>query len=321
MSRRPVSSSRGVLAGLLTLAFLSGPVLADASREYRKGLQSFKQENFAAAAASFRAAIAEDRKEGLQKIRGTGVSFDDYLPFFYLGLSLERTGQNKEALAALEESERQGALLERNDYRSRLQAALATLRIRAAELVPTHPPPPSPTAVPVVAAPTVRIAVATAAVPTAAVRTAAVPTAAVRTAAVASAGTSSRPPVPPVPTVERIVVGRPAPPATPVGPAASAEMGAVRFGAEQFFRNKFDAAIEVLRPHAGGSPVARLLLSFSIAGKALLAEKPDERELSEARQFYTSAKAEGARVDSQGFVSPRILELLDASSHPESPLR
>lgn len=311
MSRRPVSSSRGVLAGLLTLAFLSGPVLADASREYRKGLQSFKQENFAAAAASFRAAIAEDRKEGLQKIRGTGVSFDDYLPFFYLGLSLERTGQNKEALAALEESERQGALLERNDYRSRLQAALATLRIRAAELVPTHPPPPSPTAVPVVAAPTVRIAVATAAVPTAAVRT----------AAVASAGTSSRPPVPPVPTVERIVVGRPAPPATPVGPAASAEMGAVRFGAEQFFRNKFDAAIEVLRPHAGGSPVARLLLSFSIAGKALLAEKPDERELSEARQFYTSAKAEGARVDSQGFVSPRILELLDASSHPESPLR
>lgn len=311
MSRRPVSSSRGVLAGLLTLAFLSGPVLADASREYRKGLQSFKQENFAAAAASFRAAIAEDRKEGLQKIRGTGVSFDDYLPFFYLGLSLERTGQNKEALAALEESERQGALLERNDYRSRLQAALATLRIRAAELVPTQPPPPSPTAVPVVAAPTVRIAVATAAVPTAAVRT----------AAVASAGTSSRPTVPPAPTVERIVVGRPAPPATPVGPAASAEMGAVRFGAEQFFRNKFDAAIEVLRPHAGGNPVARLLLSFSIAGKALLAEKPDERELSEARQFYTSAKAEGARVDSQGFVSPRILELLDASSHPESPLR
>jgi tetratricopeptide (TPR) repeat protein len=302
---REMKMNRPWLHGLL-IALLLAPLtlLADASRDYAKGLKAFQKEDFAAASASFRSAIADDRKEGLQKIRGTGVSFDDYLPFYYLGLCLERLGQNKEALAALEESERQGAILEKRDLRVRLQSTLARLRSRAAEAAPTPLPPPTPTPLPALP-------------PTPPSRPQLPPTAiALPTQAV------SRPPVPASPTVERIVLGRATPTASPVVAAGpSAEMAAVRLGAEQFFRSQYDAAIQLLTPHADGIPAARLLLSFSIAGRALLSDRPDDRQISEAKALYASALERGAKVDGEGLISPRILELVSGSARSTGPGR
>lgn len=278
MSRRAEGLSPAVLALLALLVAL--PLLADPAKDYLQGLRAFRSGDFATAVAAFRAAVAEDPKEGAQKLRTTGVVFEDYFPHAYLGLALEKAGDPTAARAALEESERQGRATKSPALGPLVEAALVRLRTKPpGTAIPVAiPPPPSAT-------PTSR-----------AVET---PT-----------------PLPPPPTT---VVPAPlvAPTATQL-PALPAPPLAVQRGLELFLRARFEEALAALAPEKARSPKARLVHALARAGRALLDAEPDAREVSAARADYRAALAAGARLR-RDLVSPRILALIEAGDPERKP--
>ncbi len=291
-----------VLALSLALSFRAPG--ADPSREYRKGLQAFRASDFSEAVRAFRASISADPGEGVQKLRGTGVSFDDYFPHLYLGLSLEKLGQASEAMAALLESERQGAVFERPELRRQLQASLSRMKSAAAEAQaravpptqppPTQPPPPPPTATPL----PVRLAIPTAATLEPA-KSAPTPPRPVLVAQKASPAPRQA-----LPSPARTAAASPAQP-------REASLSALRQGVGSYFEGRFDEAVAQLRPLAASQPMAQLFLSYSLASQALLKKTPDSGLAGEARAQYRESVTRGARLKERDLISPRVLRLVE----------
>lgn len=106
----PAGTSRRAGAFLLALALAAAPLVADAQESYRQGLEAYEAGDFPEAARWLTRAIAEDPEaSGLL----SGTLLRRYTPHYYLGLSLAEMGRCREAIRALDESERQGRVRDR----------------------------------------------------------------------------------------------------------------------------------------------------------------------------------------------------------------
>jgi hypothetical protein len=270
-----------LLAAVLATAFLAAVAVAgDPGREYLRGVKAFEARAWTEAVPALRTAIAADRREGIRRLRVTGVVFEDYFPWAYLGLSLEKLGEREEARAALEESEKQGAIRGAGALEREVSGALARLRVLPTPAA-TAALPPTPTPVP---------AVTSAPAPTAA----------------AIASPTSRP-QPSVAPTSRVVPD----PIVPTEAVPARLTTAVEEGIVLHFQARYDESIAILGPEAERSAIARLFLAFSLAGEALLVEPADESALETARREFRRAAAGGA-APRPGHVSPRILQALGA---------
>jgi tetratricopeptide (TPR) repeat protein len=101
-----------LLAFLFALAASTATAAADTAgqKPYQEGIRAFELGDYDVAARKLRDAIDLDEEEGLRKFRTTGLKFEDYLPHYYLGLTLGKLGQPRAALSELKESEHQGAV-------------------------------------------------------------------------------------------------------------------------------------------------------------------------------------------------------------------
>lgn len=108
--RRP---TRALVAAALLSGALSAGVATTAGHEepFRDGMSALDQKKWAVAAASFRAAIAANPREGGKPIRVYGTWLIDYLPHYYLGVALFQSGDQEGARDAWRESRSQGAVL------------------------------------------------------------------------------------------------------------------------------------------------------------------------------------------------------------------
>jgi hypothetical protein len=121
---------------------------ADYQDAYRRGLDAIQRRAWADAAREMRAAIAERPSEG-EQIKLYGMRFETYLPQYYLGLALFNAGDCAQALRAWSDSERQGAVKGRPEYKDlRRSRASCEARIAASHPAPALTPVrPSPSAV------------------------------------------------------------------------------------------------------------------------------------------------------------------------------
>ena len=295
------------LVALVAVAVLSGhpaTLRAEATagqRAYLEGVRAYEVADYPAAVAKMREALKTDASEGLRKFRASGFKEEDYLPHFFLGLSLEKTGAREEALAQLRESERQGAI----------RGKASSVRLLEAALVRLSPP---PTQVP--EAPTVAPAL------TVAVPTAPPPVTPTAQAAPRESG-------PTAPTADRVTPkpqGRPTAPADATALRATASPSAapipadsfgerrasLREGLRAFFRAEYRQAAVRLEPLAGADPMARRFLAFSLAGRYILGGRRDAALLARAQSEYEKAVAAGDGLPSPELIPEAIREALRA---------
>jgi hypothetical protein len=304
--RGQVSSPRFAwLVALTTVVVLAAhPAILRAEatvgqRAYLEGIRAYEIADYSTAVARMREALKTDRSEGLRKFRATGFKEEDYLPHFFLGLSLEKSGAREEALAELRESERQGAIRGKASSVRLLEAALSRLT-------------PPPTRVPEVPA---AVATPTAAVPTA-------PPAVIPT--VPEVSRESRPTVPTVGRVPSPVQVRPTAPTTSTLSRPTASPAAVpvpadslgerraslREGLRAFFRAEYRQAAMRLEPLGAMDPMARRFLAFSLAGQYILGGRRDAALLSRARSEHEKAVASGDGLPSPELIPEAIRDAL-----------
>lgn len=102
---------RSLAVALVMLLAGAVPSLGDAREIYGQALEAYEAGNHAEAARLFTRAVAEDPEaKGLLG----GAFLKRYTPHFYLGLSLAELGRCREAARALDESERQGKIKDRD---------------------------------------------------------------------------------------------------------------------------------------------------------------------------------------------------------------
>src|SRR5258706_8399853 len=148
--------SKNALASVLfvLLSLEISAATTNGQKTYLEGVRAFDSGDYSRAADRIAAALRDDPNEGLRKFKGTSsLSLEDYLPHYYLGLSLEKIGKKSEALAELRESDRQGAVKAKASSYAVLQAAMRRLeppKPTAAPPTPT-PVPARPTAAPTAA--------------------------------------------------------------------------------------------------------------------------------------------------------------------------
>lgn len=278
-----------VLSVLLAVPVLAAIKLEPWQRDYLEGRTHFEVGEYSEAARRLRSAIAVQPQEALSKFKSSNYVTEDYLPHFYLGLTLEKLGQREAALAAVKESERQGAVKGRASVASLLTIVLTRLEPpRVAEVREVRPPPtatpaPQPTPTPVPALPT------------------ATP--------VPAAPTVARPQVGGLPAATATPSRAPTSTPVPLPTLPSEERAAVLEGVRSFFKGDYREAVRHLDRVKGTSPVARAFLAYALVSEELLAEKPSIENVARAREEFAAASAEGApRPD--GRISPSVLKLL-----------
>jgi len=130
---------RSILAGALPWALLASATLAraDYQNAYKKGLDAVQRRAWADAAREMRAALGEQPTEG-EQIKLYGMRFETYLPHYYLGLAHFGAGDCSQALRAWSDSESQGAVKGRPEYKDlRRDRATCETRLAAARPAPT----------------------------------------------------------------------------------------------------------------------------------------------------------------------------------------
>jgi tetratricopeptide (TPR) repeat protein len=306
----------GAALGVM-VAFAAAPLHAAdrataGQKQYLSGVAAYDAADYETAARLFRAAISEDSSEGLAKFSATGLNKEDYLPHFYLGLSLEKLGQRAAALPELKESAREGAIRGRATASRILDSAIARLeatRIASGQTVPTGTPhlpvatvpPPAPTSAPHTAEtrPPATRAVEPPRPPATPSRAAvAVPTREPRATA------TPRAVAPPAPSPAR---------ATPPPPPLEEGVAAAREGVRAYFKGDYASAVRQLEPVAPRVPAARLFLAYSLAGSQLLATSRDEGVLARARREYETARHDIGKLDER-LISPAVRALLASPS-------
>ncbi len=258
-------------------------------RAYLEGIRAYEIADYTTVVAKMREALKTDGNEGLRKFRATGLNEEDYLPHFFLGLSLEKMGVREEALAELRESERQGAVRGKASSVRLLEAALARL---------SPPPtrvPEAPTAVPSPTAPSRR-----------------------RLPPVDSHRCGSCRGKPPPTTrgseLRQLTAFRPtaSPAAVPPADSIGERQASLREGLRAFFRAEYGQAAVRLEPLAATDPMARRFLAFSLVGRYILGGRRDDALLSRAQSEYEKAVAGGDSLPSPELVPEAIREALRA---------
>jgi hypothetical protein len=302
-------SRRAAYAVAVALSLAAAPAQASdkstpGQKAYLEGVNAYNTAGYDTAVEKLRTALAADGNEGLAKFQATGLNKEDYLPHFYLGLSLEKLGQKDAALAELKESERQGAVQGRGSLNRLLEAAMRRLApvqvavVAPTRAAPTSPPPPPATATRA-APPTPRVE-APRSEPTHAApprgepaRPAPTPAAAPTHAPVHTAPAPTRPEAKPEHTS-----------------AQETALAAAREGIRTYFKGDFAGAARLLTPVADQVPAARLFLSYALASGQLLASKRDETVVAQARREYEKARHDAGAPPDETAISPAVRSLL-----------
>jgi hypothetical protein len=129
-----------LVIGWLLAASGAVPAAADYRDSYARGVQAIERSRWSEAERWMRQAIAERPQAGGDLVQIYGKRYEDYLPYYYLGLALYRGGDFEGAAEAWDESERQGAIRRaRQQYRD-----LQKYRTEIAESRPAAAEPPVP---------------------------------------------------------------------------------------------------------------------------------------------------------------------------------
>lgn len=301
MSRSPLW--RGVALLSLVLFFVPAQAadLTPPQKAYLEGVVAYNGGDYSGAVAKMQEALRSDGAEGVNKFKSSNYKQEDYLPHYYLGLSLEKLGQAEPALREMQESVRQGAIRERPDRLRILEPKLQRLQASLA------PKPPTPTTPPVAVA----VATRPASVPTAAA--AAAPTQAPQPTAVAAVRPTPTPGAPlfqALPTPVPSIAGEPASPRP--GGLSPDDTIKVRQGIRFYFNGDYRSAVTKLEPLAANVPVARLFLAYALVAGELLTARPGAETLDRARKEYEKALAAGAPSGTE-LISPSVLKALKPS--------
>ena len=139
------SNSWAGRSGLRCIVFLwavtcgASELVADYKDSYRAGIVAIDEKRWEDAKAHMRAAIHEQPRESRQRIKVYGNLWIPYLPYYFLGLARNQTGDCSGALETWEISERQGAI------QGKEARKLAQMRAKCQEQAQRLPaPPPSP---------------------------------------------------------------------------------------------------------------------------------------------------------------------------------
>ncbi|MEO1082830.1 MAG: hypothetical protein AAFY88_01170 [Acidobacteriota bacterium] len=150
---RPESLWAAVLAGaLLSLAVLSGaPASAKRpDKAFRKGVQAADRGEWAKVERWMREAIQLDSAESRRKISITGMRYEQYLPYYYLGLALQAQGRSEAARTAWATSRAQDAWRHWRDaaaFEHQWRGLVARIGPPPPRPIPRLPPPPKLTRV------------------------------------------------------------------------------------------------------------------------------------------------------------------------------
>ncbi|HEV7516847.1 MAG TPA: hypothetical protein VGR07_11145 [Thermoanaerobaculia bacterium] len=106
-------------------------------------MKAVDDKEWAEAAQWMRKAASEQSQEG-EQVKLYGVRFEPYLPSYYLGLALFQAGDCVGAVAAWQESERQGAVQGSARYKNLVQGRDTCKQRLAAKTPPPPPAPPRP---------------------------------------------------------------------------------------------------------------------------------------------------------------------------------
>ena len=104
--------SMRTLSWLVVASLLMDPLPTHAGYRdtYKEGLQAYDRADWPEVARLMRQSIRENPKAGGRGIRVRGTRFEDYLPYYHLGVALYSMEQLDQALEAFEESLAQGAI-------------------------------------------------------------------------------------------------------------------------------------------------------------------------------------------------------------------
>ena len=134
-SAEPVRSFRPAAGVPLLIALLGSIALqalgavpearAQNRDAFKQGIEAIDLEHFAQAVEPLRQAVSEDGRESDARVFLSGVFSRPYLPHFFLGWALYRSGTDncEEALVALAESSRQGVIEGFGRLRADLESA------------------------------------------------------------------------------------------------------------------------------------------------------------------------------------------------------
>ena len=283
---------------LLALLLVAGGAQASWMREYDRGLQAVKQEDWAEAERRFAAAIREDPVPQEWR-RFQGVVYRSYVPHYYAGLAAWRRGDCQTAMqywshaATLTELGKSRLAEERAEH----QRGVSACRSRLAQAEPAKPAQPTP-------APA---ATASTQPPASTSATGSRPAATASTPAVAA-----RPdPAPSKAPAQTTAAARPPPAAQPSQPAPAASAPAALRGAvDAWLAGRYSELLRANAAAAGDARSRAQLHLFRAAAAFVLAEQAGQAEgggLDNARQEVRAARAaqSGLQPDEVLF-SPRF---------------
>lgn len=128
----------------LCLAALPLAAHADYKDSYKQAIQEIDKENWAQAAKLLQKAVDERPQDSGENLLIYGKRFEPYLPQYYLGLALYKTGNCEGAVAAWDLSETQGAVRKKGDAFKALQKNRDECRTKLAANKPKTPSGPDP---------------------------------------------------------------------------------------------------------------------------------------------------------------------------------
>lgn len=299
----------------LTLTPLT--LFAEWYKDYESAQKNIKKGQWKDAIPRLRAALSEKQDEE-NNVKFYGMKFDDYFPHFYLGLAYFGLKDYKNALMEFEQSEKTGAIKQRQDLFKQLIDAKTVARaqvftaepLRPVETsVPKIPPAPLPqqekTENP---AETVK--------PPADTKPQNEPAStkvedAVRTEPPTTTVPHPEPPAAPPPSLE------PAP-----APVAVADLSAgkkmMQDGALKFFEGNYDSAIRILSGAIQANPQdasAPFLLGCSYAAKYLLTGSQDKDLYQKAENAFRKSRRidPDYKVANSSYISPAVLQIYERS--------
>ena len=98
---------RGLRFALALLVLGTGPAAADFKETYAKGIEAVQRRSWSEVARLMQSAIQE-HPQANRGIRGYGMDFQPYVPYYYLGLARAEMSNCDGAVAAWRTSEGQG---------------------------------------------------------------------------------------------------------------------------------------------------------------------------------------------------------------------
>ncbi|MCK7592161.1 hypothetical protein [Pseudomarimonas salicorniae] len=287
---------------VLGLLFAAGSADASWIREYDRGLQAVKQEDWAEAERRFAAAIREDANPEARR-RFQGVVYRPYVPHYYAGLAAYRRGDCETAMRYWSHAPTVSVLARLDEERTEHQRGVGACQTRLAQAKPAAPAQPAPST------PSVARNEPPAATPAATPKpspsvarttpTTPPPQTSTRSSTTATATRSEPAPAP----------ARPAQ-AAPSRPTASPAPAVLRSAVESWLAGNYT---ELLRTNAGSAsdPRSRAQLHlFRAAAAFVLAEQAGQAEaggLDNARQEVRAARAaESGLQPDEVLFSPRF---------------